>query len=214
VTRIILVITVLILLGGSAGWYLRYVESIPDRGPDFSLIPIEDGGYFGDEHRFSDQSYEVLQADTSTLRLYTDESETAVWLFIGYFDSQKYGSQIHSPRHCLPGGGWKITRIEPFELEVDGAGKRRVNRLVIADRDRVDLMFYWYETRGGAIRSEFDLKWDLMMNSLRLRPTDAAIVRINLPLRGYEDIDAGTERALRFLRVYLPAIERSLPFTS
>ena len=208
----IAIITVLILLGGTAGWYLRYVEAEPDVEPNFSVIPMEAGGFYGDEHRFSEESYEILQADTSTLRLYTDDNETAVWLFIGYFDSQKYGSQIHSPKHCLPGGGWKIADIQPYDLKIVGAGERTVNRLIIADRDKVDLMFYWYETRGGAIRSEFGLKWDLMMNSLRLRPTDAAIVRINLPLRNYEDINAGTERALRFLRVYLPAIEKSLPF--
>jgi EpsI family protein len=214
VIRTILIITLLILLGGSAGWYLRYVEAAPNRAPNFGEIPMQEGGYFGDEHRFSEDSYEILQADTSTLRLYTDDDGSAIWLFIGYFASQKYGSQIHSPKHCLPGGGWKIAQIEPYDLKVEGAGTRRVNRLIIADRDRVDLMFYWYETRGGAIQSEFGLKWDLMMNSLRLRPTDAAIVRINLPLRSYDDIPAGTERALRFLRVYLPAIEKALPFSS
>lgn len=210
----ILIVTLFILLGGSAGWYLRYAEAAPTRTPDFGAIPMQAGGFTGDERRFSDESYEILQADTSTLRLYTDDNETAVWLFVGYFASQKYGSQIHSPKHCLPGGGWRIASIEPYDLKIDGAGTRRVNRLIIADRDQVDLMFYWYETRGGAIRSEFGLKWDLMMNSLRLRPTDAAIVRINLPLRNYEDVDAGTARALNFLRVYLPSIEKALPFSN
>ena len=212
--RGILLVSLVIVIGGAASGYLRYAEAIPDNGPLFGEIPMEAAGFYGEEHRFSDESYEILQADTSTLRLYTNDEGTAVWMFIGYFDSQKYGSQIHSPKHCLPGSGWKIAEIEPFDLNVGGLGAKRVNRLIIADRDRLNLMFYWYETRGGTIRNEFGLKWDLMMNSLRLRPTDAAIVRINLPLRGYHDIAAGTERALGFLNEYLPAIENSLPFAN
>jgi len=211
-TRSVLCASALIVIGGAAAGYLRYAEALPDREPSFDRVPLQAGGFTGEERRFSDESYDILQADTSILRLYTDDHGTAVWLFVGYFGSQKYGSQIHSPKHCLPGSGWKIVRIEPYDLEIPGAGHRRVNRLVIAEREHLDLMFYWYETRGGVIRNEFGLKWDLMVNSLFLRPTDAALIRLNLPLRGYDDIDAGSLRALGFLEHFLPAVEQALPF--
>ena len=208
----VILVTVLIFIGGAGANYLRYVEPVPDRGPDLDGIPMQAEGYTGSEHFFSEQSYEVLQADTSTLRNYVDAEGHSTWLFLGYFESQKYGSQIHSPKHCLPGGGWKIASIEPFDLELNDGTRRNVNRLIVTERGRRHLMFYWFETRGGIIRNEFALKWDLMVTSLLLRPTDAAIIRVSMPLTADDTIESGTIRALDFFNKLLPSIERSLPF--
>jgi EpsI family protein len=208
----IIIASVLILLGGAGANYLRYVEPTPTSPPTLGDIPYEFEGFRGEERYFSEQSYEILHADTSTLRLYNDTDGNPIWLFIGYFESQKYGSQIHSPKHCLPGSGWKITSLESYRLQLTDGTEKQVNRLLITERGRQHLMLYWFETRGGTIRNEFALKWDLMQNSLMLRPTDAAIVRINLPLTGQDDIDAGTDKALAFLENILPEVEQSLPF--
>lgn len=205
-------ISILILVGGAAGNYFRFIEPKPDHGPDFGMIPIAQSDYLGEERRFSEESYEILQADTSILRVYADADGHPVWLFIGYFSSQKYGSQIHSPKHCLPGSGWKILWQEPYDLQLASAPGRQINRMVIDNRGQQHLMLYWYETRSGTIRSEFGLKWDLMKNSLQLLPTDAAIVRVNLPLNGNDDIDGSTARAIAFLEQFLPAIDQALPF--
>jgi len=208
----VILVSVLILIVGGGANYLRYVEAQPDRQPAFGEIPLQRQGYTGEERLFSEQSYEILQADTSTLRLYTAPDGTPIWLFIGYFKSQKYGSQIHSPRHCLPGGGWKITTLEAYRLELESGFSADINRLLITQRGRQHLMLYWFETRGGTIRNEFALKWDLMVNSLMLQPTDAAIIRLSLPLSGFEDLETGTARALDFLELFQPAIDRALPF--
>ena len=208
----VILAAVLILLGGAGANYLRYVEPAPGGCPTFGSIPYQLAGYAGEERRFSERSYETLHADTSILRVYTDSHGTPIWLFIGYFESQKYGSQIHSPKHCLPGGGWIITDLEPYRLSLGHSIEKDINRLIVTESGRQHLMLYWFETRGGTIRDEFALKWDLMVNSLLLRPTDAAIVRINLPLQSYDDVESGTARALAFLESFLPIIERSLPF--
>ena len=208
----LVILIALILIGGGFGNFLRYVEQKPDRAPDFSPIPIEGGGYFGVERRFSDLSYEILQADTTTLRRYSDQNGNLLWLFIAYFSSQKYGSQIHSPKHCLPGGGWRIDRIEPYRMQLADGHSLMVNRLLISERAQSQVMFYWFRTRSGTLRNEFGLKFDLMKNSLLLRPTDAAIVRLTLSIAPGENIEATTARATRFLDYYLDAINRALPF--
>lgn len=41
---------------------------------------------------------------------------------------------------------------------------------------------------------------------------DAAIIRISLPLSGFEDLETGTARALAFLELFQPTIDRALPF--
>lgn len=210
--RIALIVSIAIFVAGGFGNYLRFSERRPDRAPDFSQIPLTSETYFGDERRFSEESYEVLQADTTTLRYYRTAGGQSHWLFIAYFSSQKYGSQIHSPKHCLPGGGWVIESLEPYQMQFPDGSTRDVNRLVIAEREKRQLMFYWFETRGGVIRNEFALKWDLMQNSLLLRPTDAAIIRLTVPMERGASLEKTTEAALTFLREFAPAISTSLPF--
>ena len=212
--RRILIVSLVILLGGICGNYLRFVETELERGPSFGEIPYETSNYTGEEHRFPEPSYKILLADTTTLREYHDNEGNPIWLFIGYFRSQEYGSQIHSPRHCLPGSGWKIRRHEPHVLRLRSGRIKVVNRLVITERQKKHLMFYWFETRSGTIRNEFALKWDLMKNSLLRRPTDAAFIRLNLPVTDSDGIEVATDRAIAFLNELCPAIRQSLPFSN
>jgi EpsI family protein len=209
----ILIPAALMVIAGAFGNYLRFIEQRPERAVSFDVIPLETNGYTGSEHRFSEMSYEVLQADTTTLRTYLGPDGRRFWLFIAYFESQKYGSQIHSPKHCLPGGGWKIERLEHFSLPLPGDERKKVNRVIIREREQHQLMFYWFETRGGAIRSEFGLKLDLMRNSLLFRPTDAAIVRLTVPIGRDDNVESVTAEAIRFFETFYPAISAALPFT-
>ncbi len=205
--------TVLIVAGGLFGNYLRFSSQVPDKPPSFGSIPYDTNGYFGQERRFSPSSYRVLQADTMTLRLYHASDGTPFWLFIAYFSSQKYGSQIHSPKLCLPGGGWKIEKQELFHLHLPGGVSKEVNRVLIAERGEKQLMFYWFETRGGTISDEFELKWDLMKNSLLLRPTDAAFIRLSVPLE-QRTIEQTTARAVDFFSAFHSHLEEALPFNN
>jgi len=75
-------------------------------------------------------------------------------------------------------------------------------------------MFYWFETRSGIVRSEFSLKWDLMMNSMLLRPTDAAFVRLTVNLSAGEEIASATNTVVNYLNDFYPAINNALPFNS
>ncbi|MBU0983320.1 MAG: EpsI family protein [candidate division Zixibacteria bacterium] len=203
---------VLIVVGGALANVLRFSEQMPDRPAMFDQIPYDPPGYVGEERYFSEQSYDVLQADTTTLRVYYDSLGNAYWLFVAYFANQKYGSQIHSPKNCLPGGGWRIEKLEPYTVELGGGVSRYANRVTITDLDQSQIMLYWFETRGGVIREEFGLKWDLMKNSLLFRPTDAAFIRLSLPRKYNETVEECTERAVRYLKTAYPYVQRALPF--
>ncbi len=205
--------TVLIVTGGLCGNYLRFSSQMPDSTPSFSRIPYDPNGYFGQERRFSDASYDVLKADTTTLRLYRAYDGTPLWLFIAYFSSQKYGGQIHSPKHCLPGEGWRIEKQERFRLRFSDGVSREINRVVVAEGEKKQLMFYWFETRGGPVSDEFELKWDLMKNSLLLRPTDAAFIRLSVPLE-QTTVEQATDRAVDFLNTFHGHLKEALPFNN
>lgn len=201
----------IILIGGLLGNALRFFEKTPTGTVDFSVIPNNPPGYYGAEQAIADFEYDVLKADATMLKDYATADGRRFQLFIAYFGSQKYGSQIHSPKHCLPGGGWRIDQLRPFHLGIPDGSSKSINRLILSVEHYKAVMLYWYETRSGDIRNEYGLKLDLVRNSLLLRPTDAAIIRmiINAPTG---DFDQATDDGVRLLQQLYPAIKSSLPF--
>jgi EpsI family protein len=211
VTKRVYILIALLVFGGILGNILRFTTRMPDRPADFSRIPLEFNEYTGFEKKLSDMTYEVLKADVTTFRDYTDTSGNRFGLFVAYFESQKYGSQIHSPKNCLPGGGWRIESITPHRLELPDGDSRNTNLVIMSANNQHALVMYWFETRSGAIRDEYSLKVDLVKNSLLFRPTDAAIVRITINVTD-ADIKAALQKATEFIQDLFPSIKESLPF--
>jgi len=200
------------LLTGIAVNLLRYSEVKPQTHPDFSSVPLRLGSWQGQDLYFSEKTYEVLKADQSLLRNF-ESPNGRVWLFVAYFGSQKYGSQIHSPKHCLPGSGWKIISKDKTTTDMinQKGNKLQINRFVISNETSQQLMLYWFVTRSGTITNEFGLKLDLVLNSLKRKPTDAAFVRINLPLEPGRE-EESWEIATDFMNSFVPYINRALGF--
>jgi EpsI family protein len=206
------VVVGLILLTGIVVNLLRYSEVKPQTKPDFSSIPLKLESWQGQDLYFSERTYEILKADQSLLR-YFESPNGRAWLFIAYFGSQKYGSQIHSPKNCLPGSGWKIISKKKIAINLaDQKGnKLQMNRFVISNGASRQMMLYWFVTRSGIITNEFGLKLDLVLNSIKRKPTDAAFVRINLPLEPGRE-EESWQTAVDFMNNFVPYINRALGF--
>lgn len=200
------------ILFGGAGTGVRHLQVSASGAPAFEQIPFEVAGYAGSEERFDAYQYDILKADTTTLRRYQNGAGESIWLFVAYFSSQEYGSQIHSPRHCLPGSGYDILSLKSSEIAIAEGKILTANLLLLGNEKRRELMIYWFETRAGVITTEFGLKTDLMKNALMFRPTDAAIVRVTMPLDAGADFSGGTEKASAFIQELYPTIKRALPF--
>jgi EpsI family protein len=204
-------ILVLFVLTGILINLLRYSRVESKILPLFSSLPLQLGDWNSQEYFFSDETNQVLKADTYAFRKYTSREGKELWLFVAYFKSQKYGSQIHSPKNCLPGSGWKIMSRKKILIKTDTGSDLKVNKLLISDKLSREVMYYWFQTRSGIITSELGLKLDLVFNSLKRAPTDAAFVRINLPLNQLSEKEA--QLVLEdFLKVFYPKIEETLPF--
>lgn len=209
--RFLILMLILLPLGGM-GTAMRYLVVEPDRPSQLAEIPLQVGPWRGEQAPLDDATAASLQATEAILRGYQDDAGNYVSLFIAYFRDQKYGSQIHSPRHCLPGGGWMVSDLQhvPFDI---GDRKITVNRMTIARRARVDQMFYWFHTRSGELTSEYALKFDLVRNSLLFSPTDAVIIRLTVA-QGDRSVRQCQEIAERFMRDLLPDLQKALPFAS
>lgn len=208
--RKFLIILALLVPFGAMATVLRYIAVEPNQPSHLAEMPLEINGWNAVVFPVGDATAAVLQATEILLRGYTDSSGNYVGLYVAYFHDQKYGSQIHSPRHCLPGGGWVLTGLEhvPFNL---GERNITVNRMSITKRSRVDQMFYWFHTRSGDLASEYSLKFDLVRNSLLLSPTDAAIIRLTVA-QGDKSPAECQRLAERFMQTILPEVRKALPF--
>ena len=118
----------------------------------------------------------VLGADVTLQRVYRNGTQQQVHVYLAYFSRQAVNSQIHSPRHCVPGSGWTIVSTEPSRLSLSGR-EQPATRMVLERDGATQEMLYWFRTRSGSVTGEYALKLDLVRNSLARRPTDAVFVR-------------------------------------
>jgi EpsI family protein len=206
-----LVLALSVMVGG-AGYALRWRQPAPGAGTvQFHNLPLELNGYLGTEEWLDSATYRVLRADTTTMRRYVDPAGNPVWLFVAYFGAQNYGEQIHSPRNCLPGGGWNILSLDRVPMALPDRGDVTVNRLLIESDGARQVMLYFFITRLGCVASEYRLKFDLALAALSFKPRDAVFVRVSAPLR-----EGGTEaaeaRCRKLLSAAMPLLSQGLPF--
>ena len=128
-------------------------------------------------------------------------------LYIAYYASQRKGASVHSPKSCIPGGGWEIKSLETVNLE---AGMN-ANRVVIQKGGNRQLVYYWFEQRGRHLTNEYLVKWYLFVDALRLQRTDGALVRLVVSVpegKALSDADAELQQ---FLRDFYPLMGKFIP---
>ena len=178
VFRAILVI-LLVAASGAYAYQLSTQRSTVEGLPAIDQLPKTfPDGWTSTDLAVSESVSEVLDADVTLQRFYRHRNGTQVFLFVAYFKQQQVNSQIHSPRHCVPGGGWNVTSLEPSALDLP-SGELSCARMFIERNGAERQLLYWFRTRGGTVTGEYSLKWDLIQNSIARRPTDAVFVRFS-----------------------------------
>jgi exosortase D (VPLPA-CTERM-specific) len=190
-------------------------ETAPPRDT-FGSFPMRIGDWRGvPEAPFSPEVLAVLGATDYVTRSYFEPGRTGVGLYIGYWQSQRQGETIHSPLNCLPGSGWEPVSKTTFAVDPsEGRGApMAINRYLIQKGLDRELVFYWYQSHGRVVASEYASKWYLMTDAMRLNRTDGAIVRVTSPiLADGPEAEAKAERlALEFIMALTPQLPAYLP---
>jgi EpsI family protein len=177
-------------------------ERLPPRAPLSTLAENIGRWRFAGDVVIDDDSLRVLNADDYVSRSYESPAGTAD-LFIAYYGSQRQGETMHSPLNCLPATGWEP--LSAREISVDAPPSVvAANRLVIQKGLDRQLVIYWYQSHGRTIASEYASKAYLVLDSIRLHRSDAALVRIVAPADG--DLAAAD-----FIRALRPVLSRYIP---
>jgi len=204
----------LLLVTGIYGNILRYTRVSVHEQIELSDIPMNFSDWKAEQTLVMDEkTLNILKSDQEVWRRYVSDEGYTIGLFVAYFKDQKYGAQIHSPIHCVPGGGWKIIHRGKYSIEVHSSPAREIkmNKMINSNGHQKQLMLYWFWTRSGIITSEYGLKIDLAKNALFRKPTDAAFIRIDLPY--FEHDPAKTlQSASDFIQQVFPSVKDVLPF--
>jgi EpsI family protein len=177
-SRAQIVTGVLIACFALAGNALRFGAPRTAGALELRTVSTTAAGTFTDE-TLDAGFLDMLRARDVLYRTYTGREGEPVWVFLGYFDRQKEGSQVHSPRHCYPGSGWNIETEPRWEAPW---GKGQVASLVVNDGNERRLVVYWYQMDGRTETDVLPLKLEMTRRAVLRRPQDVVFASISTPV--------------------------------
>jgi exosortase D (VPLPA-CTERM-specific) len=152
----------------------------PPARQSFLDFPSQLGAWQGVSSAMERQYLDALQLDDYVLADYSAAEKIPVNVYVAYYQSPKKGLSSHSPRQCIPGGGWEITSFETVRLDHTSgiAPFLDVNRVAIQKGGQKQIVYYWFKQRDRWITSEYLVKFFLFWDSLTRHRADGALVRL------------------------------------
>jgi len=210
------IVGVFVLLVGTAvltSAFQAREEIVPER-EQLSTFPLLVEDWRGVEVGLEKNILDTLKLDDYLMARYGRRSDTdPIELYVAYYDSQRKGASVHSPRACLPGGGWAIDEFsvkEIMDVGPDGSSIK-VNRALITLGESRQLVYYWFQQRGRNLTNEYLVKWFIFWDSLTKNRTDGALVRLVTPVPEGVDIETADERMRKFVRKVDPMLAYYIP---
>lgn len=185
-------------------------ERFPPRA-SFADFPMEVAGWEGRTLTMEAAYREALRFDDYLLADYRPASGLPLNFYVAYYRSQKKGQSAHSPRTCIPGGGWEIVSIRPMEIEGAPGSPWTVNRVLIQKGEQKQVVFYWFQQRGRILADEYTVKFYILWDALTRNRTDGALIRLTAPVLPGESEAAADRDLTAFARSVRPLLAAYVP---
>ena len=216
--RWIFVSAVLLLAAQAVLTYGLAREDLLPSPPPLALFPASVGGWTMTQDIAVDpDALAMLGPDDILNRVYRLPSGEELTLFFSYYKTQHRSRNAHDPKVCLPGAGWNPTESTVIEIPVAGGGPAiGANRYVITRGGSTAVVIYWFQTHTGGVAKEQSLRLGKLIQTIRDRRTDMALIRIVIPAAG-GNTEAAARAAVEFAQSAYPHIARQFaddPFVS
>lgn len=203
---------VLLLIG--ACWFIlassAEVTMVPIKR-SLSLFPQTIGDYrLSNALQSSAEVIELLGVDDYIQYDYIDQAGNRINLYVGYYKAVGVSGSYHSPKNCLPGGGWGIDTIRQVPLTGTIKDGATVSEMLIREGANYQVVLYWYQNRGRIIASEYWEKVYQVVDALLMGRRDGAFIRVMSAVPSGE-IAATQQRMQVFAEKILPILEQHLP---
>lgn len=185
-------------------------EAQPER-KSFGNFPVTLGGWSSHESRLPVETENVAGASEYYYGDFSSRSEGAVNLYISFYKTQLKGQIPHSPKVCIPGGGWIIESLDKVHLKDRYGNSFEANRLVIAKGDRKQLTYYWQKQGKKMYSHELLARVDLVRSSIFENRTDGSLVRLVTDIDKKSGTQVADDRLARFAGLLLGILPDYVP---
>lgn len=182
-------------------------ETIPER-ESFETFPLSIEQWEGRRTILDDNVLDALQLNDYIMADYINDKGEIVNFYVAYYESQRSGQAAHSPKSCIPGGGWEIASHNVANIAEEGTP---ANRLLVKKGGEGLLTYYWFLQRGRLITNEYLVKWYLFMDALLTNRSDGSLVRVTTSLSEGESEILAEKRLLDFYKNVRPNLSRFIP---
>ncbi|MGH7230193.1 MAG: exosortase C-terminal domain/associated protein EpsI [Nitrospiraceae bacterium] len=212
----VVAVTMLLVTWGSLQ-VLSHSEPMLSR-KSFAEFPLHLAERWNGRELGLDQSVlDVLKLSDYMMRVYVSNTKDGrdpesqgvpLWLYVGYYQSQRTGMTYHSPKNCLPGAGWQFVESEQVAVPLRGGPSITINKVLIQKGMDKQVILYWYHDRGRVIASEYWAKGFLVWDAVTQHRTDGALVRLSVPV--ITTPEAAYQHAFHFLQDLWPVLPEYL----
>ena len=189
---------------------IRNIEpEIPERRA-FNSFPLKIDNMIAEEDVLPGVEQTILNMSDYFLGHYREANAAPVTLFVAYYDQQSAGSTPHSPRVCIPSGGWEIEELSEITL-MNGQTTVPANRVMVTHGENRLLVYYWFKQRGKYIANEYAAKFNLLWGSLSSERTDGALIRLTMPVDASTSAAAADAKLTEFARELFTVLPAYVP---
>jgi EpsI family protein len=176
-----IIVIILIAAAGLTTVFSHSERIKPNR--HFSQFPLEIGPWRGVTSQMDEKIYNILGVEDYIMANFRKGPGSAVNLYVGFYQSQSKGDLIHSPKNCMPGAGWNIVQSSTIPINLPKSGKTiKIARLLLDKDGQKQVVYYWFQSRGRIISSEYMQKIWLVLDSITKKRTDGSFVRLIAPI--------------------------------
>ncbi len=185
-------------------------EAVPIRTP-LDSFPETLGAWQGREATiFEVEILNILKANDYLMRRYVDPAGRSLWLYIGYWETQRKGAQPHSPRNCLPGSGWEPLEATRLTIPLPPPyAPLTVNRYLVQKDRAQQIVFYWYDAQGRPMAGEVAARIEMVKSAIFRNRTDGALIRVSSPV--YGSVAETSNLLVKYVQAMYPVLSQHLP---
>lgn len=131
--------------------------------------------------------------------------------YAAYYEAVGGGKGYHSPKNCIPGGGWGIEAVNTVEITPSGQDSPvTVSEMIIRNRNEYQVVYYWYQNRGRVIASEYWEKVYLVLDAVTKKRRDGSFIRL-MAYAPNGDIEKARNSLRQFAKLSLAELVNFLP---
>ena len=169
-------------------------------------FPLQLGDWSGRDDSIDAEVADKLGLTEYVMVNYQNAQHRPVNFYAAYYASQRKGVSPHSPKVCIPGGGWEIASFSRTQVD-----QMPVNRALIRKGLQDQIVYYWFVERGISVANEYTKKWMLFKDALFLNRTDGSLIRVTTPVMSDESQLDADRRAQAFIRASRDQLLQRLP---